>query len=186
MKHVLALTLLLCAQATAAAEVQQVSVSRDGARYHVDMQARLDVPAARAYAVFSDYRNLPLINPAVRSAKVLGTEPDGATRLATEVHLCVAFFCRELKQVQDMRAIQEGDSLGLSADVLPQLSDLRYGHAEWRMRSCDSGTCLHFSAEMEPDFWVPPLIGPWLIERKLRAQAITTSAGIERLATAAP
>ena len=35
---------------------------------------------------------------------------------------------------------------------------------------------------MEPDFWVPPLIGPWVIKRTMREQAITTSEGIERLA----
>jgi hypothetical protein len=177
---------LLLMQAATAAEVQEVTVSRDGPRYHVDMRARLAVPAARAYAVFSDYRRLPLINPAVRSATVLGSEPDGDTRLATELHLCVAFFCRELKQVQDMRRFREGDALGLSADVLPQDSDLKFGHARWLMRPCGNGTCLDFSAELEPDFWVPPLIGPWLIEHKLRAQAITTSAGIERLAAQAP
>ena len=182
MKCITAIALLLCMHAAAAAEVQSVAVSREGDRYHVDLRARLDAPTEQAYAVFSDYRNLPAINPAVRSATVLGVNADGTTRLATEVHLCAAFFCRELKQVQDMHRIHEGDALGLNADVLPQLSDLRYGHAEWRMRPCAGGTCLHFSADLEPAFWVPPLIGPWLIQRKLGTQAITTSEGIERLA----
>ncbi|MGH8461197.1 MAG: SRPBCC family protein [Stenotrophobium sp.] len=186
MKRIAVLALLLCTQAAAAAQVLDVQVDRDGDRYHIDLKAHLDVPAARAYSVFSDYRNLPAINPAVRSATVLGADDDGVTRLATEVHLCVAFFCHDLKQVQDMRRIHDGDATGLSAQVLPQLSDLRYGRAEWRMRPCDGGTCLHFSAELEPGFWVPPLLGPWLIERKLRAQAITTSEGIERLAAQAP
>ena len=38
-----------------------------------------------------------------------------------------------------------------------------------------------FRAEIEPAFWVPPVIGPYLIARELRAQARTTAEAIERL-----
>ena len=71
--------------------------------------------------------------------------------------------------------------------VLPQMSDLRYGLARWRMSACADDrrrTCLEFKAELEPDFWVPPLIGPWLIQRKLHQEAIVTAEGIEKLAHA--
>ena len=39
-----------------------------------------------------------------------------------------------------------------------------------------------FDAEIEPAFWVPPLIGPYLIARELRRQAQVTAESIERLA----
>ncbi|MGH8540531.1 MAG: SRPBCC family protein [Stenotrophobium sp.] len=187
MKRALALALLfVCAGMVSAAEVQSVEVHRDGKRYHIDMQTRLDAEPARAYAVFSDWRRLPEINRSVRSAQVLAENADGTIRLATEVHFCVAIFCRELRQVQDMHSLRNDATLAITANVLPALSDLRYGKAAWTMTPCAGETCLHFSADLEPDFWVPPLIGPWLIERKLRSQAVATSEGIERLARQTP
>jgi hypothetical protein len=177
---------IFVALSTLAAEVQQVTVTHTGPRYRIVMQTTLAALPERAQQVFSDYRKLPLINPAVISAQVLGENADGSQRLATELHMCFAFFCRDLKQVQDIHATRDGDSRGLSATVLPALSDLRYGQADWTLRPCGAGTCLGFTAELEPDFWVPPLIGPWLMERKLREEALTTSQGIERLAQATP
>jgi hypothetical protein len=39
---------------------------------------------------------------------------------------------------------------------------------------------------VEPDFWIPPFIGPWLIERKLRSETLETVRNLERLANPAP
>src|SRR5262249_2518251 len=82
-----------------AAQVQQVDVQRDGDRYRVEMDVRLNVDAHRAYEVFSDAAQLPHINPSIRIAQPL-SEPGADRRLYTEVHLCIAVFCRTLHQVQ--------------------------------------------------------------------------------------
>ena len=169
---------------TQAFELDQIDVQHKAARYEVRMQVRLNASADAAYAVFSDIALLPQINPAVRKASVMRELPNGARRVYTQVHMCVALFCKELQQVQDMRfeALESGGTV--LASVLPELSDLRFGEAEWTFRRCGEQTCLSFHARMEPKFWVPPLIGPWLIQRKLRVEAMETSAGLEKLARA--
>jgi hypothetical protein len=173
------LTLQPCA--ATAAQVQQVDVQRDGDRYRVEMDVLLNADAHRAYEVFSDSSQLPRINPAIQVAQPL-IEPGADRRLYTEVHLCIAVFCRTLHQVQDMGGGAQADGWLLTADVLPERSDLRYGHAEWHFAGAGTQTDLHLRLEVEPTFWVPPLFGPWLVGRMLREQAEITSAGIEKLA----
>jgi hypothetical protein len=181
---------MLAALLPASAEavvIDSLQVSQDGARYQVTMKVQLDAPADAAYSVFTDYGNLPKINPAVVKATVLPetTSPE-VSRVHTQVRVCFSFFCKTLNQVQDMRRYAEPPGGRLNAQVLPDRSNLRFGVADWQLRDCSprAPACLDFKAVLEPDFWIPPLIGPWIMERKLRQEAIQTSQGIERLAKA--
>jgi hypothetical protein len=38
----------------------------------------------------------------------------------------------------------------------------------WRFAEHEGGTVVTYELLMEPDFWVPPAIGPYLIKRKLK------------------
>ncbi len=148
----------------------------------MELSARLNAPMDRSFAVFSDFRQLPQINDAIERIELREGATPPAQRLYTRVRVCVWLFCTHLDQVQDIVRTDDAESHGLHAQVLPALSNLRDGHADWRMRDCSGDTCLEFAAELEPDFWVPPLIGPWAIERAMRREAVQTAQGIERLA----
>ncbi len=152
----------------------------------MQLEARLDAPLTASYATFRAFENLPRINDAVEAVQPLAGAPAGAQRLYTRVRICVWLFCKQLEQVQDLREADNGAGRGLDATVIPALSNLRYGRAHWRMRDCAPQTCLTFTAELEPAFWVPPLIGPWAIERAMRREALQTATGIERLARQEP
>lgn len=169
-----------------AVEIQSVDVHHQGDRYRVSMRVTLDAPASDSFAVFSDPVRLRQVNPAIRAVEVLEDHGPGLRRVRTRVRACVALFCRQLGQVQDMRYRPDAEGGRIDAQVLPDRSDFRYGQAAWIFRACSGDrTCLAFDAELEPAFWVPPVVGPWLIERKLRDEAIQTSRGLERLARAA-
>lgn len=169
----------------AAFDVQSVDVDHRGDRYHVSMRVTLDAPAADTYAVFADPLRLRQVNPSIREVEVLEERGPGVRRIRTRVRACVALFCRHLGQVQDMRYQPANDGGRVDAQVLPDVSDFRHGQATWEFRGCEAGrTCLSFDAQLEPAFWIPPVVGPWLIERKLRDEAIETSRGLERLAGA--
>jgi len=173
-----------------AARIDDLQVVHSDARYRISMDVHLEVPAARAYAAFTDYARLPEINPAVKLIRIY--QPNTAdTLLYSEVRVCVALLCKTLRQTQRMSAQSAIDGGRLIADVVPIVDgiasgDLRFGHAEW-LFSTDAHdprtTHLRLTMELEPAFWVPPLIGPLLIEHSLRDEAIRTSAGIERLAS---
>ncbi|WP_299697383.1 SRPBCC family protein [Hydrocarboniphaga sp.] len=179
------LVAMLLPAAAQAVVVDSLQVTQDGDRYRVAMKVQLDASADAAYAVFADYQNLPRINAAVKQAQILPetTSPE-VSRLYTQLRMCFSFFCKTLDQVQDMRRMPETPGGRLSAKVISERSDLLYGQADWRLSDGKTATqsLLEFNAELEPKFWIPPLIGPWIMQRKLRQEAIQTSEGIERLA----
>ena len=178
-----AAVLMLAAAGTGAlaAEVGRVEVEREGDRYHVQMAARLAVPAQDAYLAFTRFEDLPLINPSVREARVLAREAE-VTRIETRLRVCIAIFCPRFTMTQDMAGGVEDEVFTLSAMVVPELSDFRYGLGVWRFAPCGTETCVSFDARLEPGFWIPPLIGRWMMRRALRAEARATSEGIERMA----
>ncbi|MGQ0619286.1 MAG: hypothetical protein ACT4QA_05105 [Panacagrimonas sp.] len=177
--------LFLVASSTAVAyEIDSLDVQHEASRYRVELHVKLDVPAADAYAAFADVDRLPAINPAVKTVRSISGAPAGASRVYTDIRVCVALFCRHLEQVQDMRYAPHAGGGAINATVIPELSNLRFGEARWTLDDCAGRTCLSFVAQLEPAFWIPPFIGPWLIQRKLREEAMQTSAGIERAARA--
>lgn len=185
MRRIAFLLCCACASAGARAEdIDQLDIGHEASRYRVELRARLDAPLADSYAVFRDFRNLPRINDAVEAVDALPAPAGGPARWHTRVRVCFGFFCSHLDQVQDVRESREGAAYRLDAVVIPALSNLRYGVAAWKLEGCGPQTCLWFRAELEPDFWVPPLLGPWLIERTMRRQAHATAHGIEVLALA--
>ncbi len=181
-RRLASLVCLAACAPTPAAEIQSLQVQHDGKRYRVEMQVKLQAPAAAAYSAFAAPGSLPAINPAVQKVQVLQRADDEHARIYTEVRVCAVLYCKTLHQVQDMRYAPRPDGGDLHAEVLPGSSDFSYGRADWGFRPAGSATLLHFSAELEPAFWIPPLLGPWLVERSLREEAQRTSAGIERLA----
>lgn len=169
----------------AAAQVQSASVDHDGGRYHIDLKVRLDADPARAYAVFTNFSNLPRINPVVLSVDVVPDSPPYTLRLTSNMEACALVFCRKLHQVQDVRLQSDGHGGSMLADMIPSLSDFSYGQAHWDFAPCADNaqqTCMRFRAQVDPKFWIPPLVGPWLIERRLREEGVVTAKGIERLA----
>lgn len=162
-----------------AGEVLSVDVGESAGRYAVEVEVRFDAPAARLRALITDYAHLDRINEAIRRSEVLAVNGPLQHRVRTEAQVCVGPFCRRIVQIQDVEVLPGGDVL---ATLRPEGSDFRYGRAEWQFQPEADGTRMHFRSEIEPAFWVPPLIGPWLIKRALEAEALKSVASLERLA----
>lgn len=70
--------------------------------------------------------------------------------------------------------------------IVPEASDFSYGRFHWRTRRVSAqASRIALSAELTPAFWVPPLIGPWILKHKLRAVALESCERLERLARGA-
>lgn len=167
--------LLLGASGAQAVVIERMQVERDDTRYTVAAAMLIDVPRQTAFRAATDYERLPEFNPSIVSSKRLS-----GRRLRSNIRLCVSFFCKQIEQV--MRYVEQAPER-IDMQVLPNAGDLKRGHADWRFSAAErGGTRLLFDAEIEPAFWVPPLIGPYLIARELRRQARVTAESIERLA----
>lgn len=170
---------LLGSAVASAGQVERIDVSNQDGVYRVTLVAEISAPPRRFIELLTDYSRLNAINPSVRESRVLVSISPLQQRVQTRIELCVLWFCSEFHQVQDMQ-LQPPDRL--AARVLPQYSDFRSGWAQWRFIGAEQGTRLYFESELEPDFYIPPLIGPAIVRHMMRREALATIAGLERLA----
>jgi hypothetical protein len=151
---------LLCS----AGGVLDSSVGYDAGQYTLSIEARIDAPVAVVYRLITDYDHLHDINPAIRESRILRTDSPLKHRIRTVTRVCVLFYCRDVTQSQDM---VQSPGYTIEAIILPQDSDFRRGHAHWRLTAEGDTTVMRFRAELVPAFFLPPLIGPWLIRREM-------------------
>lgn len=163
----------------AAAEIERLELGRDGRTYRLDSRFVLNTPPEAAWRVLTDYEGLPALNPSIKQTKVLASDGPNRHRLYARVRLCAYIFCTTLEHVQWMTQRRPGL---LEAEIDPAHSDFEQGAARWELAPAAAGAQLDLAIEVQPRFWVPPVVGPWLIREALRAQAQRTADGIERRA----
>jgi Polyketide cyclase / dehydrase and lipid transport len=171
---------LACARADAAS-IETLTTKHDAGRYAVSLRAHLDASALAAYALFADVANWKRLSPDLRRLEILDQQRDGAMELSTAFQACVLWYCRVIYGMSDVFFTQRADGGDIYL-MLRNVGDFRSGEAHWRLRGSSSGTELQFTAEVEPAFTVPPIIGPWLMARWLRSEALQTSLNVEALA----
>jgi hypothetical protein len=160
-------------------------VTRHDARFAITMRIALREPPWAVFAALQDYTALPHYNPDIRRVRIEPAGRPGRLRVATTVRACVLFLCKTLRQTAVMTATAAVDGGVIRAVVVPGQGDFRSGQARWRVSHCPTGrdpACLHVRMTLRPAFWVPPLIGAWLLRRKLTEEARRSFGGIERLA----
>jgi hypothetical protein len=163
------------------AKLVSVEVSHDDGVYRLESVTQFTAPPAAVFAVLSDYTQFTRISGAfVDSGMLAEPAPDGRPRVHTTVRGCVLFYCRDLRRVEQLETRGEREII---TRVEPALSDFREGLSHWRLSPLEEGgTRVDFSMHMRPAFWVPPLIGPALVKRRLVRDGVDAVARIDALA----
>jgi len=166
--------------AAGAADFRTLDVSRQDDRYQVQAVVYLAAPPQAVYAVLTDYEHFTRISASIEaSRRVKQLDADDAL-VYTDTRFCALFFCRHVKEMQKVTRVPPFD---IVSTVLPEQSDnVKSGSASLHMQAEGEGTLLHWQIELQPGFWVPPLIGPLLVERSLKAEGHRSAAGVEKLA----
>ena len=172
----LLISLLLYPCALQAGEILASRVTHDGAVYRLSISARVNAPLALVYQSITDFTNLAAINPSIEESQVLASPDAGRQRIRSVIKVCILLFCKRVVQVQDVTLV---DGHTVVATMVPGAGDFRAGLARWELTPYGTATDLHFTEVFEPDFWVPPLIGPWLIKKKLVNEVAETVMYIE-------
>ena len=172
---------LLCAVALPApsADLREVTVERENDRYRLRSETWFAASKEDLYRVLTDYDLFTKITSAFVEAKNVPPGADGRPRFYTRMEGCVLMFCRSFERNGHL----ELDPLDeIVAVVDPLKSDFHYSRERWRLIGDDGGTLLIYDFEMEPSFWVPPVIGPYYIKRTLREGGRDAVDRIEALA----
>lgn len=165
----------------AAAVIHDLDVTRHRGRYELVTHTHLDAPVDGIYAVLTDYddNGYRRISRIYEESGYVGADEDGTPLVYTLVKGCVAFFCKEMRRVSRLE-VEPPNFIRTTA--LPGRSDFKYSRSEWHLEAAQEGTDVTYRLVMEPDFWVPPLIGPWILERRFKEGGVRALERIERLA----
>jgi hypothetical protein len=172
---------------TYAAQVLDVQVTRDGGRFLIGMHIAIDGAAPEVFLALQDYAAMPRYNHDLRAVRIEATSEPNRVRLFTTAHTCVLLFCKTVQQEEVMTATADASGGVLEADLVREHGAFE-GHGRWTVRPCgvqQSPACMDIRIELAPAFWVPPIIGPWLIRRKMYEEARQSSVGLEQMVQAA-
>ena len=175
-------SLFLCAAFAApvsAGELIHSSIEHKDERYILEFDMRINADAGRVYKLVTDYNNLGRVNNNIEESELLSSSDPQHHRVRVVSDACVLFFCKTIRQVQD---IEEINGKTVIATIIPEQSDFDYAHARWHIQDEGKSTRVTFNVDLKPSFWVPPLIGPAVIKSKLEDEVLGTIENLEKLA----
>jgi hypothetical protein len=170
---------LLLPQVVLAGSIMDSTIALQDGVYHVTIDARIRAPLPVVVRSVTDYDNLSAINPSIEESQVLQVLGPSMYRVRSVIKVCILIYCKWVQHVQDLEQQDEKTIVGIT---VPAGSDLRSGNASWRFVDTGKYTEMYFSQQFEPDFWVPPVIGLWMIKRTLIREVSLTAENIEKMA----
>ena len=172
---------LLSPVATPAVELRDIVVGFDGEVYSVDSEVYFDAPRPAVYAIFADWNLSEQFSSAIVEAYNIAPDADGRRGFYVRNRACFLFYCKSVERRGIVEAVPHTD---LVAHADPHESDFEMCDEHWSFRTENGGTLVSYSLRMKPAFWVPPVVGPYVIKNKLRTDGAEALERIERLALA--
>ncbi len=165
-----------------ALDIDDLRITKQGRAYQVQMTCGVAASVNQLMAVLTDYGFPDRLDPEVTKRKVISRH-GGITRVRTEIRACAFFFCKDIVLTQDVTVVADT----IQADIVPDESDFRSGYFRWSVSSSDNGgSHIGFEAVMEPDFFIPPLIGGFFVRKMLRQKILATVVNLESEAAREP
>ena len=173
------IVLWLAALQVDAVEIRKLEVSEDAGVYQIEVAAVIDAPAEYVYRVLTDYVHLHRLHPSIIQSDILPSPGAGIVRVRTRMLDCILIFCMELDRVED---ISELSPYHVHATIVPSMCNFSSGKADWRVEDMGDRSQLLYEAQMKPDLTVIPIIGPYLVKRKLHDEMASSLGKIECIA----
>jgi hypothetical protein len=177
-----AMAALLIGATAATATLDSIDIGRDGGVYSLYAETFLDASPASIASVLLDYERFGRISSVYKEYGYLDPLPDGTPVVFTRMEGCLLkVFCKSMTRVERLEVAEPGH---IRTVTLPERSDFKRSISDWSLLPEADGTRLTYSLEMEPDFFVPPVVGPLMLKRTLRRGGGRAIERIERLAQA--
>jgi hypothetical protein len=169
---------LVLSMIVSAGEIQQASVEHKDGVYTLELDVVVASQFAPVHAIIRNSENLDQISDVLIETSLLGDADAEIKRRRLVVKTCILFFCFTAKMVEDVWENQNS----IVTEIIPELSDYKFGKTKWQVIPVDEAhSRIKLYCELEPDFWIPPLIGPYLMKQKMMSEAQKTIYRIEEL-----
>jgi hypothetical protein len=171
--------MLLVGCQTLAAEVEWVKVKRKYGHIDISSAIVIHAPAPAVYATLLEYDKFAELNEAFTESHYIEPAADGAPRIYTKIEGCMWFFCRTIERTA---RLELQPSWQITAIAEPEHSDAEVSIERWTLTANDDTTVIDYHHELKTGFWVPPLIGVWVIRGTVKRSVKSAAARIEALA----
>lgn len=163
------------------AEIKQIEIERSDDLYRLRSVAWFMNERQDLYELLTNYDLFRYFTSAITESRNLEPDDEGRPRYFTRMEGCVLLWCRSFVRTGHLELVPAEEIIAI-AD--PEESDFKRSYERWRFSHERGGTLLVYEFEMVPDFWVPPFIGPYFIQRALRAGGERAVERMEALAQA--
>lgn len=175
------LTFLLVSAAATHAQAHEpltATIAFADGTYHYTFGTVVDAPLSAVRAIVTDYEHQQRLNDSITESRVLARFADGSLKRLLRLEQCVVGICFTLNYVE---MVVEEDKL-VTTTIVPGEGNFRDGVVRWQFDAQPDGrTRVTVDARQTPDFWIPPVIGPWVLERVYRREVRETCDNITRL-----
>lgn len=146
------------------AEPIDLHVDRMGSRLQVSAAIAVRSPAALCYDVIADFNRLADFIPALRSSRIV-SEPGeplllrqvGQTTLGLSIYAIDVTLALEADPPRRIKFTRVAGNLSVM-------------DGRWLVSGDEASCVIDYRADLEPRFWVPPLLGPLLMRRQIQTQ----------------
>lgn len=163
-----------------ASDITEFEVSEHEGVFYIKASVTLHAPAKYVHNVLTDYVHIYRLNPSIVESEILASPNGEDTRIRTKVIGCVISYCEEIERVEDVKILTSGD---IQAEIVPEFSQFKSGVTLWKIRPMGEKSSLTYHAEMEPDFFIPPIIGNSIVKAKHRDEVKLSFAFLEKVAS---
>jgi hypothetical protein len=172
---------LIVMAAAAPASLDTLDVGRENGIYTLYAATRLHASPEAIAEVLLDYDRFGRISKVYKDYGYLDPAPDGTPIVYTRMEGCLLFYCKSMTRVERLEIAMPSH---IRTVTLPERSDFKRSISDWFIERDGSVTRVIYTLEMEPNFWIPPVIGPLYLKRTLRRGGGDALDRIEELAQA--
>lgn len=172
--------LLLCSGANAV-ELRNIEVDRKDGRYFLTSEVWFDTDIESLYAVFLDYDLGSQFSSYIAESRNLEPAGNGQRRFYIRNEGCVWFYCQSFERTG---YVEHKPHIFIRSTADAEVSDFHVSLESWTFAAEGEGTVVKYNFEFEPKFWIPPLIGPYVMQKKLKNDSVRALYRIEALAQA--
>ncbi|MDJ0956093.1 MAG: hypothetical protein QNI91_04520 [Arenicellales bacterium] len=177
------LLLSLCCVGTycLAAETIEVQVEQEDGAYHIYFEIVLDAPITRVETILSDYENFDELSPGIVNSEILSGLPGGSATVDITLRPCVWILCKTMRKVTNANINAYG---AIVYNTIPESSDFKFGKETVIIKrgKTPGQTRVTYNAKLVPKFFVPPLLGSWLIRKHIQQNLEVSNLRVEKLA----
>ena len=153
-----------------------IEVDERAGVYRIEADIIIKAPTDSVRKVLSDYDHVERLNASILESEVISRNNDGSVTVRTIVKGCAAYYCHEFKRVDVIRTLPSGD---IQAELVPESSQFISGTTQWSINVEGEDTRIIYFTQVEPDFYIPPVVGKFLIKKAIKEEFQTCFANLE-------